>query len=185
MQFSVGQNIVHPAHGAGEIVDIENQELVSGFKKYYVIEFTGKRLTLRVPTRRVEDLGMREVMSRQRSDRVFKTLREIPGQLPQNFKERRHMVADMINSGSPSKLAEAVRELTWRRYNAHLTKSDTELLAEGRERLITEVALAMDADLIEARQHIDDALAEAVQAKEEDALAEAVQTKEEKEVAAA
>lgn len=165
MEFAIGQNIVHPAHGAGEIVDIEEMELVSGFNKYYVIEFIGKRLVMRVPTQRVEELGMREVMSKKRFQRVLKVLRDIEGKLPKNFKERRRMVADLINSGLPAKIAEAVRELTWRRKAAHLTKSDMELLSEGRERLIAEIALAIDTDLSEARQRIDDVLSEAVQSK--------------------
>lgn len=164
MEFAVGQNVVHPAHGAGEIIDIENIELVTGFNKYYVIEFVGKRLTVRIPTKRVADLGIREVMSDSRMDRVLNTLRSLPNQLPQNFKERRHAVEALINSGFPVKIAEAVRELTWRRKSAHLTKADTELLSEGRERLITELALAADIDLPHARQQIDAALAESVQA---------------------
>ncbi len=164
-EFTIGQNIVHPAHGAGEIVDIEDMELVSGFKKYYVIEFIGKRLTMRVPMQRVEELGMREVMSQKRFQRVLQVLDNIQGQLPKNFKERRRLVADLINSGLPGKIAEAVRELTWRRKAAHLTKSDMELLNEGRERLIAEIALATDTDLSGARQRIDDVLTQAVQSK--------------------
>jgi CarD family transcriptional regulator len=166
VQFSIGQSVVHPAHGAGEIVDIEEMELVSGFKKYYVIEFIGKRLTMRVPVKRVEDLGMRKVMSYKRYQKVIKTLRSLPGQLPKNFKERRHKVAEMINSGLPVKIAEAIRELTWRRRESHLTKSDTELLLEGRERLIAEMALAADVELIKASHEVDEALSESVEAKE-------------------
>lgn len=44
MGYAVGQNIIHPAHGAGEVVGIENQELVEGYKKYYVVNFEEKRI---------------------------------------------------------------------------------------------------------------------------------------------
>ncbi len=167
MLFSIGENIVHPSHGAGQIVGIEKQELVSGFHQYYVIEFVGKRLTIRVPERRVEDLGMRNVMSRVRYQAVLETLRSLPDQLPKNFKERRQAVAEMINSGVPKRIAEAVRDLTWRRRAAHLTKSDSELLGEGRERLIAEMALANECDVTEVRLEIDEALSTAVAAQEE------------------
>lgn len=165
MQFSVGQNVVHPAHGAGEIVDVEHQELVEGFKHYYVIEFVGKKLTMRIPVRRTDDVGVREVMSKSRFDRVMDTLRAIPGQLPKNFKKRRKKVEEMIQSGYPTTIAEAIRELTWRKRDAHLTKSDTELLSQGRDMLVTEIALATDKELSQVRKEIDQALAEAVQAK--------------------
>ncbi len=167
MLFSVGENVVHPSHGAGQIVGIEKQELVSGFHQYYVIEFVGKRLTIRVPERRVADLGMRNVMSSTRYQAVLSTLRSLPGQLPKNFKERRQVVSEMINSGVPKRIAEAVRDLTWRRRAAHLTKSDSELLGEGRERLIAEMSLSKECNIAEARFELDDALSEAVAAKEE------------------
>lgn len=162
MQFAIGENVVHPSHGAGQITGIEQQELVSGFHQYYVIEFIGKRLTIRVPERRVKDLGMRNVMSQKRYLAVLETLRSLPGQLPKNFKERRQAVTEMINSGVPKRIAEAVRDLTWRRRTAHLTKSDSELLGEGRERLIAEMALANQSGIVEARLEIDDALSTAV-----------------------
>ncbi|MCB0113148.1 MAG: CarD family transcriptional regulator [Caldilineaceae bacterium] len=173
MQFAVGENVVHPSHGAGQIIDIEKQELVSGFHQYYVIEFAGKRLTIRVPERRVKDLGMRNVMSQKRYETVLNTLRSLPGQLPKNFKERRQVVAEMINSGVPKRIAEAVRDLTWRRRAAHLTKADSEQLSEGRERLIAEMSLARECEMAEARLEIDEALSTAVaaKAKEEDIAA--------------
>jgi len=162
LQFIVGESVVHPAHGAGEIIDVENMELVSGFKKYYVIEFLAKRLTMRIPIRSASDLGIRSIMTKQRLDGVFKTLRKKPEGLPSNFKQRRHEVEQMITSGFPTKIAEAVRELAWRRHDKHLTKADTELMSQGRELLSTEIALTLDCDVLEAQQRIDVAVKEAI-----------------------
>ena len=165
MQYSVGESVVHPAHGAGEIIGVEEHELVSGFSRYYVIEFLAKRLTMRVPMRKTDDVGIRAVMSGARLEQVFKTLRKQPEDLPANFKERRQYVENMIRSGYPTKIAEAVRELTWRRKDKHLTKADAELLSQGRELLSTEIALTLDCDVVEAQQRMDMAVAEAIETR--------------------
>jgi len=162
LQYAIGESVVHPAHGAGEIVGMEERELVSGFSRYYVIEFLSKRLTMRVPVRKIDDLGIRAVMSGARAEQVFKTLRKRPDDLPANFKERRQVVENLIRSGYPTKIAEAVRELTWRRQGNHLTKADADLLSQGWELLSTEIALTLGCDVVEAQQRMDVAVAEAI-----------------------
>jgi CarD family transcriptional regulator len=168
MQFSIGECIVHPVHGAGEVVNIETRELDSESIECYVIEFKSKRLMLHVPVLRVQELGMRKVMSRKRIESVMQTLSGVPHQLPQNFQERRQKVLAMLNSGVPIQIAEVVRELTWRRTDNKLTQSDQELLVEGRDRLIAEVALATDTSRVEVRRQVDEALAEAVHTGQEE-----------------
>ena len=115
MDFSVGQHIVHPAHGAGTIVGVQEQELVEGFQRYYVIRFADKRLTVRVPQRRTTELGLRRVMGTAKCEEVFGVLSSLPKQLPNNFKDRRRAVEKLIHSGKPLMVAEALRELSWRR----------------------------------------------------------------------
>lgn len=166
MEYAVGQNIIHPAHGAGEVVDIEDQELVEGFKKYYVIRFAEKRLTVRVPLSHSEDAGLRDLIPQEKIKQVLTTLRQLPKKLPKDYKKRRKQVEDKIFSGLPVKIAEAVRELTWRRSHKNLGVADQRLLDQGRELLIQELALATDTEHTEIQEKIDAALAEAIEAKE-------------------
>lgn len=49
MQLAIGQNVIHPIHGAGKITGVTEMNIVEEFTKYYVIEFSTKRLTLHVP----------------------------------------------------------------------------------------------------------------------------------------
>lgn len=173
MHFQVGQSVVHPAHGAGEIVEIETLERKEGQTLYYVIQFVRNRLTMHVPSNRVSEIGMRKVMNRDRFRRVLDTLSDIPGQLPRNFKKRRQMLDEMLSSGLPVKVAEAVRDLTWRRREKHLTKSDSEMLSRGRDLLVTEIALAGEKEVGEAERIVNEAIAEAMEATEATALPEA------------
>jgi len=162
MEFSIGDKVMYPSRGAGRIIGEEHQELVNGFEHYYVIEIRGKRLTLRVPMRKMGDLGVRPVMPQDKLARVWDTLRSAPRRLSEDFKERQEQVRQKLQTGRPLEVAEVVRDLTWRERYAYLTKADSELLAKGRELLATEMALVMDKEVFEAEQMINAALAASI-----------------------
>ena len=59
--FKLNEFVVYPAHGVGQIVAIEEQE-VAGFRlELFVISFSKDKLTLRVPTSKVSGVGMRKI----------------------------------------------------------------------------------------------------------------------------
>ena len=161
-QFSIGQSIMHPVHGAGRIVSVEQIELVEGFKRYYEIEFLAKRLTLHIPIQKVDDLGLREVMTPSKVEKVFQTLHTKPQALSDDYKERRKQIEYLLESGRPLKIAEAVRDLTGRRHSDGLSAGDNQLLSRGKDMLIAEITTVMGSSALEARQEIDRALPQTV-----------------------
>ncbi|HUW13883.1 MAG TPA: CarD family transcriptional regulator [Anaerolineae bacterium] len=159
MRFSVGDKVLYPSRGAGTIVDTDHSELVDGFADYYVIKIDSQRLTLRVPMSKAEELGLRRVMSRRKLSHIWATLSAPPSPLPDDFKKRQEQIREMLRSGQPLVIAEAVRDLTCRQVRSYLTKADERLLAQGRGSLVDEVALVLDKDTAEAEQLLDNALA--------------------------
>ena len=162
MEYAVGENVVHPAHGAGTIIDIQEHEIIEGLSRYYVIEFSENNLTVSVPVRRTEQIGLRSVMTEDTFTQVIDTLSKRPNQLPKDYKERRALLAGLIQSGTPVKVAEALRELVWRREDKHLTVADSRMLDQARPMLVREMALATDSDFPEIEAAIETALTEAV-----------------------
>lgn len=158
MQFSIGDKIVHPHRGPGRIVDVEQREFLEGVKRYYVIEIPVYGMTVHVPVRRAVELGVRSAMPRAKIARVLDILRSKPHRLAKDYKERQEIVWEKIKTGSPIATAEAVRDLTWRRHRAHLTKKDSELLKRGQDFLAAEMALVLDTDVSEANESIESAL---------------------------
>ncbi|MDX1521671.1 MAG: CarD family transcriptional regulator, partial [Anaerolineae bacterium] len=150
--------VVHPKHGAGKIVGVEQLELIEGFENYYVIEMEEKRLTVRVPFRKMEALNIRPVMSPSRLQKVLNTLHDAPRRLATDYKTRQARLREKLGTGRPSKIAEVVRDLTWHKRNKTLASSDARLLDHGREVLTTEIALVTDTEPTEARQIINTVL---------------------------
>ena len=158
MKFSVGDKVVHPRCGFGRVTGLERLDLVDGFERYYVIEIPDAALTVRVPVRKVTELGVRPVMSQAKLARVLATLRGKPRSLSEDYKERQARIRERLEAGGPLRIAEIVRDLTWHERREHLTKADSDLLARGRQFLSTEIALVTDTDVADAKHTIDAAL---------------------------
>jgi CarD family transcriptional regulator len=137
---------------------VEHIELVEGFERYYVIDIPSGRLTVRVPVGKVSDLGLRPVMSQANHDRVLRILRSRPRRLPDEYKERQLKVEENIKTGRSVALARVVRDLTGRERKSYLTKRDGDLLAQARDLLADEMAMATGDEMSACQEIIDSAL---------------------------
>jgi CarD family transcriptional regulator len=158
MGFSVGDKVMHPNFGAGKITGEQHRELVDGFEHYYVIDVVGTTATAYVPIRKMDELGVRLVMSSGKLNQVLGTLRSLPATLSNDYRKRQEGVQEKLSTGLPELVAEAVRDLTWRNKLKHLTERDAALLKRGQERLAAEMALATDASIFETHELIDGTL---------------------------
>lgn len=162
MKYSVGDRVVHPHHGPGRVASIERKELLDGTKRYYVIDIPDQSLILQVPVHRVDELGLRPAMPPSSLPQVLSTLRSKPRRLPDDFKERQEQVGEKLGTGKVMQVARVVRDLTWHRDRAHLTKRDTDLLKQGQGMLAAEMALVSGDDISDASELISATMTAAV-----------------------
>jgi CarD family transcriptional regulator len=155
MQFSVGDKVVHPHHGPGRVVSVERRELMDGPKRYYVIEIPGQGLTVYIPAGKADGAGVRLAMSQSRFPRVLSMLRGRPHQLPEDYRERQEQISTQLKTGRAMQLARVVRDLTWHRHRAHLTKTDSDYLKQGRDLLAAEMALVSGDTVSDASKLIE------------------------------
>ncbi len=158
MKFSIGDKVIHPRFGAGQITAEEHRELVKGFEHYYVIKILRTGATAYVPVRSMGDLGVRRVMSGTKMRQVLDTLRQMPRVLSSDYKQRQQRVEEKLATGLPILVAETVRDLMWHRERKRLTQKDEVLLNRGQELLASEIALAADAQIHEAQETINSLL---------------------------
>jgi CarD family transcriptional regulator len=59
--FKTNEFVVYPAHGVGQILAIEEQEIAGARLELFVINFMKDKMTLRVPTAKVANVGMRKL----------------------------------------------------------------------------------------------------------------------------
>lgn len=166
MDYAIDDKVIHPTHGAGVITGMVDVELVEGFEHYYVIEFPNQMMTVHVPTRKMEELGVRPAMRRAKIDSVLDTLRSLPHTLSDNYKARQATIRATLKKGRPTQIAKAIRDLSWRDHHKSLTQSDARLLSRARDFLAAEIALVLEVAATEANQMIDAALQDGFRAAE-------------------
>ena len=109
--FKVNEFVVYPAHGVGQIVAIEEQE-VAGFKlELFVISFSKDKMTLRVPTSKVTAVGMRKISDPEAANRSLEILTGRARIKRTMWSRRAQEYETKINSGDINAIAEVVRDL--------------------------------------------------------------------------
>src|SRR5712671_3012936 len=122
--FRLGELIVYPAHGVGQIVSIDEQEIVGAKLELFVINFPKHKMTMRIPTSKIVSVGMRKLSEGPMVKRALETLK---GRARNSCTMRARMVQEYeakINSGDIITIAEVVRDLYRSESQAQQTYSD-------------------------------------------------------------
>src|SRR5258708_724802 len=161
MVFSVGETVVYPHHGAALIEAIETRVIKGEPKEYLVLRVAQGDLTVRVPAENAEIVGVREVVGEEGLTKVFDVLRAPHTEEPTNWSRRYKANLEKLASGNPLKVAEVVRDL-WRRGRQRgPSAGEKRMLANARDILVGEVALAEKSTKDEAEMLLDKVLTEA------------------------
>ena len=153
--FKTNEFIVYPAHGVGQIVAVEEQE-VAGFRlELFVITFVKDKMTLRVPTGKVAGVGMRKLAE---PDVVRKALDILLGRarIKRTMWSRRAQEYETkINSGDLAAISEVVRDLYRSEAQPEQSYSERQLYEAALDRMAREVSVVQKLSESEALKAID------------------------------
>jgi CarD family transcriptional regulator len=160
MAFQVGETVIHPNYGAGVITEIKERSSLGVGKRYYSIELLGDPgTTVMVPLGKEEKVGLRPPISRSRVSRMWRILRAEPQVLPSEHEKRYAVIEDKLRDGDVFQIAEAVRDLAWRREEKRdLTRAGNKLYETGLGFLVSELAVVQDTDVDTAEAQIAERL---------------------------
>ncbi|KPP93724.1 MAG: CarD family transcriptional regulator [Rhodobacteraceae bacterium HLUCCA08] len=156
--FAPNDFVVYPAHGVGKIVSIEKQE-VAGFElELFVISFEKDKMTLRVPTNKATEVGMRSLSSPDVVADAMKTLRGKARVKKAMWSRRAQEYEQKINSGDLIAIAEVVRDLHRADDQREQSYSERQLYEAALERLTREIAAVSNGSETDAAKEIDSVL---------------------------
>ena len=157
-EFRPNEFVVYPAHGVGQIVSIEEQEIAGLNLELFVISFEKDKMTLRVPTHKATEVGMRSLSS---PDVVTKAMTTLKGKAKVKramWSRRAQEYEQKINSGDLIAIAEVVRDLHRTDDQREQSYSERQLYEAALERLTREVAAVGGTDEGAAQQKVGDVL---------------------------
>ena len=141
--FKVGDKAVYPAHGVGEVTAIENRSIGGTEQTFYVLRILENGMKIMVPTDNIRQVGLREVISKSKVEKVFKILKEKSLSVDTTTWNRRYReYMEKIKTGSVFEVAEVLRDLYILKIDKDLSFCELKLLDTARGLLIRELAVA-------------------------------------------
>ncbi len=163
LEFRPNDYVVYPAHGVGQILNIEKQEVAGLELELFVISFEKDKMTLRVPIHKATEVGMRQLSSPDVVTKAMTTLKGKAKVKKAMWSRRAQEYEQKINSGDLIAIAEVVRDLHRTDDQREQSYSERQLYEAALERLIREIA-AVSGDAEDAAQREVGTVLEARQA---------------------
>lgn len=139
-EFQVGEKVVYPSHGVGEITEIESQTIADTKLEVYVISFPQDKMTLRVPVSKATASGLRTLANKSSINEVYTILNSKPKRGNKMWSRRAQEYEAKINSGEIEAVAEVVRDL-YKNVDNDRSYSERTIYESALNRLASEIAI--------------------------------------------
>jgi CarD family transcriptional regulator len=150
--------VVYPAHGVGQILAIEEEE-VAGFKlELFVISFIKDKMKLKVPLPKAASVGLRKLSEPDVVKRALDTLLGRARIKRTMWSRRAQEYEAKINSGDLIAIAEVVRDLYRSEAQPEQSYSERQLYEAALDRMAREIAAVQKLTDSEALKLIDSQL---------------------------
>lgn len=163
MQYKIGDCVVHPTHGVGTIVSLEEQ-CFFGEKPRLYLEVSMQRGTIWVPVETQEGINLRPLTLQKNLAGYRRLLKSHPVPLDENHRKRQIELSERLKLSSFESRCEIVRDLTARGWYKSLNEADSGCLRRAHQDLCQEWAVVAGISLADAHQEIQALLLEAREA---------------------
>jgi CarD family transcriptional regulator len=160
IEFELGDNVVYPHHGAGQVLKKERRKMFGEEREYLTIKILHNDMTVMVPCENAGVAGLRRVIDEETVQKVLAVLADEVSEMPKNWNRRFKHNRDKIKTGDIYELAEVVRNLAIREHEKGLSTGEKQMFTRAKKILASELMYALDKDEDEAEQHLDDLLAD-------------------------
>ena len=156
--FRVGDKVVHPHHGAAEIVKRSKLDLAGEPRNYFELEIaTESSLKVLIPVDTIDET-IRPVITKTTAAKVLQKFKEDPQDSGSNWSRWYKVLNEKMTSGDIFQVAEVVRDLTHAQHAKGISPALKRMLSKARTTLSSELAFALRITPEQAIERIDRAL---------------------------
>ncbi|MBR1728580.1 MAG: CarD family transcriptional regulator [Selenomonadaceae bacterium] len=142
--MNIGDKVVYPMHGAGVIEGIESNEVGGVVKDYYILKLPVGNLKLMLPVDTVDQIGLREIINKDKVDEVVDVLKSKPDNIQGSWNKRFNETLERLRSGDILDAAAVARNLSIRNRKRKISGGEKRLMDLSRQILISELVYACD-----------------------------------------
>ena len=159
LTFNAGEYVVYPTHGVGKVADVTKQNIAGSELELLVVNFDKDKMTLRIPTSKIQHVGLRKISDDKTMNEAFATLKGKAKIRKIMWSRRAQEYENKINSGNPVAIAEVIRDLYRNENLAEQSYSERQIYEQAVSRLASEVSIYSNCSMEEANKKLLDILA--------------------------
>ena len=141
LTFNAGEYVVYPTHGVGKVADVTKQNIAGSELELLVVNFDKDKMTLRIPTSKIQHVGLRKISDDKTMNEAFATLKGKAKVRKIMWSRRAQEYENKINSGNPVAIAEVIRDLYRNENIAEQSYSERQIYEQAVSRLASEVSI--------------------------------------------
>lgn len=152
--FQVGDYVVCPGHGVGQVLDVETKDLGGTSKEFYIVKVVSNGMKCMVPVSSQD--GIRSLVTRKEIDGVFSLLNDHDVEVDTSTWNRRHRdYLGKLKTGSLLEIADVLRSLLLLKVSKKLSYGERQMLDQCKDLLVQEIALSLGNPENEVSKNID------------------------------
>lgn len=148
--YQVGDKIVYPIHGAGIIAAIEEKEILGSVNSYYMLQVPTGNISLMVPVKNAQEIGVRPVVEPDVIDRLFTHIQQAELSVIENWNKRYRENMAKIKSGDLFEIGPIYKYLLEKDSEKGLSSGEKKMFVSAHQILVSEIMLSKDISLDEA-----------------------------------
>ena len=156
--FSIGDQVVHPMHGAGVIDDIVQERIMGEKREYYVFKMPMGGLVLKIPVANSQVIGIREIISCAEAETLLEAIPALTVEANTNWNKRYQENMLRMKSGDLYEVARVVKVLMHRDHLRGLSTGERKMLHTARQIMLSEIVLAKECEYHEVEVRLDSAM---------------------------
>lgn len=142
--FNLGDHVVCPGHGVGQICSVDTKELNGEMKSFYIIKVVSNGMKVMIPVDSKD--GVRSLIPTTDIVGVFELLQDQNVKVDMSTWNRRHREYTLkVKTGSLLEIADVLRQLLLLKMTKKLSFGERKMLDQCKELLVKEISLASGA----------------------------------------
>lgn len=152
--FNLGDHVVCPGHGVGQVCSVDTKELNGEMKSFYIIKIVSNGMKVMIPVESKD--GVRALIPSTDINGVFDLLQDQNVKVDMSTWNRRHREYSLkVKTGSLLEIADVLRQLLLLKMTKKLSFGERKMLDQCKELIVKEISLSSGTPEVAISDKID------------------------------
>ena len=158
--LQVGDKVVYPMHGAGEIAGIEEHDVMGQgqMKSYYVMKMPMGDMKIMLPTDNIDGVGLRQISPPEMIEKIESVLKDKPVKAVGSWNKRFHANLARLKTGDILEVAAVARNLALQGQEKKISSGEQRLLDTAKQILLSEMVFVLNGTMETAEAWLQEML---------------------------